>query len=426
MINLITGEITIMTLTIENLREFLYSPFRADTTEWNEVFQAILNFQNDDGSFGTTDSILPDSDAREESVKYPTMLGSAILMKAFLLFPEKQKTILPRLKKALDVAAHMLDGQFLCINLFISAGLQFFIYRFPNISEEFTKTMISIRDDYRNRIEANDLKEGFGTESYNSLTRYNVFVYGSLMRDEYNHHYVENQIFLQSSEIHGYNLYNLGHYPGIRPSQYWHRVVKGEVYSIDSYSLEQINWLEGEGSLYNLQFAETLIGENLTVVGLYVYNHTARKTDWIMSGDWKERNFPTVYLAYGSNMNLEQMNSRCPGAINLGTAMLENYILKFRANLNVRYVATVDKKEGSRVPVVIWAITKEHEKALDLCEGVSGHHYEKQYLDIRFKGKIITALAYIMPDGRPEGVPETEYYNRIMTGYRENGIEVDA
>ncbi|HAN42048.1 MAG TPA: hypothetical protein DCP98_01320 [Sphaerochaeta sp.] len=31
-----------------------------------------------------------------------------------------------------------------------------------------------------------------------------------------------------------------------------------------------------------------------------------------------------------------------------------------------------------------------------------------------------------MPGGRPEGIPDAEYYNRIMTGYRENGIEVDG
>ena len=96
-----------MSSTITNLREFLYSPFRTDASDWNESFQTILNFQSDDGSFRTTNSRLPDSDVREEFIKYPTMLGSAILMKAFLLFPEKQETILPRLKKALDAAAHM-------------------------------------------------------------------------------------------------------------------------------------------------------------------------------------------------------------------------------------------------------------------------------------------------------------------------------
>ena len=106
--------------------------------------------------------------------------------------------------------------------------------------------------------------------------------------------------------------------------------------------------------------------------------------------------------------------------------MLDDYTLKFRANLNDRYVATVDKEEGSSVPAVIWAITKDHEHVLDLREGIGAHHYEKQYLDIRFKGELITVLAYIMPVGRPEVIPDTEYYNRIMTGYRENGIEVDG
>ena len=35
------------------------------------------------------------------------------------------------------------------------------------------------------------------------------------------------------------------------------------------------------------------------------------------------------YLAYGSNLNLEQMSRRCPTARVVGKAQLENYRLAF-------------------------------------------------------------------------------------------------
>ena len=39
-----------------------------------------------------------------------------------------------------------------------------------------------------------------------------------------------------------------------------------------------------------------------------------------------------LYFAYGSNINLEQMNWRCPEAEVFGAAVLEGYELLFRGN----------------------------------------------------------------------------------------------
>ena len=39
----------------------------------------------------------------------------------------------------------------------------------------------------------------------------------------------------------------------------------------------------------------------------------------------------TMYFAYGSNINLEQMDYRCPDATVIGPVTLENYELLFRA-----------------------------------------------------------------------------------------------
>ena len=59
------------------------------------------------------------------------------------------------------------------------------------------------------------------------------------------------------------------------------------------------------------------------------------------------------YLAYGSNMNLEQMAARCPGAKPLGTAVLHDYKLVFRGSRGGA-VATVEPHKGGSVPVLLW------------------------------------------------------------------------
>lgn len=72
-----------------------------------------------------------------------------------------------------------------------------------------------------------------------------------------------------------------------------------------------------------------------------------------------------LYFAYGSNINLEQMDYRCPDATVVGPVVLENYELLFRRG----GFATIAPKEGGRVHGLLWSITPECERSLDLYEG---------------------------------------------------------
>lgn len=74
------------------------------------------------------------------------------------------------------------------------------------------------------------------------------------------------------------------------------------------------------------------------------------------------------YIAYGSNMNLEQMERRCPGARVIGRGWLRDYRLFF-AGRSEAAVASIEPAEGHAVPVVLWEITPEDEQALDRYEG---------------------------------------------------------
>ena len=62
---------------------------------------------------------------------------------------------------------------------------------------------------------------------------------------------------------------------------------------------------------------------------------------------------PTLYIAYGSNLNLPQMALRCPTAEVVGKSELKDYELLFRGGRRGA-VATVEPKEGSSVPVLLW------------------------------------------------------------------------
>lgn len=118
----------------------------------------------------------------------------------------------------------------------------------------------------------------------------------------------------------------------------------------------------------------------------------------------------TIYMAYGSNMNREQMANRCPGAKVLGTAYLDGFELLFRG------VATVERKGGSSVPVLLWAITSKDEMALDHYEGWP-RLYRKEYHTVVFEGRSVEAMIYIMNDHYPYDLPSRIYLRTIAEGY---------
>lgn len=122
------------------------------------------------------------------------------------------------------------------------------------------------------------------------------------------------------------------------------------------------------------------------------------------------------YIAYGSNLNMEQMLQRCPGAVVIGKTWLEGYRLTFRGRSSWGGVANIEPRKGSRVPVGIWRITEQDEEALDWYEGFPRLYY-KQEFSLVVDGNRITAMAYIMTPGRPWARPNRSYLDTIRQGY---------
>ena len=68
------------------------------------------------------------------------------------------------------------------------------------------------------------------------------------------------------------------------------------------------------------------------------------------------------------------MQKRCPGALPVETMTLKRFELKFKGPL------TIEKKNGGRVPLGIWQVNEEHEKALDRYEGFPTFYYKKEVI----------------------------------------------
>ena len=127
------------------------------------------------------------------------------------------------------------------------------------------------------------------------------------------------------------------------------------------------------------------------------------------------------YIAYGSNLNVKQMKMRCPGANILGTTKLKDYELLFKGSKTGSYL-TIEKKEGSTVPVAIWEVTESDEKSLDRYEGYPIFYYKKemklQYKGIRTgKRRTVNAFVYIMHEENPVGVPSIYYMKTFIERY---------
>lgn len=133
------------------------------------------------------------------------------------------------------------------------------------------------------------------------------------------------------------------------------------------------------------------------------------------------------YLAYGSNLNMDQMAWRCPKAEPVGTASLEGWQLQFRGSWSGFYLS-IDPCDGSSVPVGVWCITDDDEAALDCYEGFPTFYY-KQTVKVRLqpfsggKPHSIRAMVYIMRDGRPIGLPSPSYVRTCARGYVDFGFD---
>lgn len=124
-----------------------------------------------------------------------------------------------------------------------------------------------------------------------------------------------------------------------------------------------------------------------------------------------------LYVAYGSNLNVDQMKWRCPNSKIVGNGIAKNWKLVFNTH------ADIIPCEGKNVPVVVWDVPKQDWDYLDVYEGYP-KYYVKEKIQVEMEnGKNKKCVVYVMAKNN-KGIypPDLYYWKTIKEGYVANNI----
>ena len=128
------------------------------------------------------------------------------------------------------------------------------------------------------------------------------------------------------------------------------------------------------------------------------------------------------YLAYGSNLNINEMAFRCPSAKKIGIVNMKDYRLVYKGSDNMFSYLTIEECQGYNVPLGLYEISYFDIFSLDKYEGYP-ELYSKFYIPIKINKKEINALIYIMNEGFDYYLPSTDYVERCIKGYEDFGFD---
>ena len=416
-----------------------------------ENLNTILDFQDKDGSFKLFSTYKIPSDARVDFCHEPTYICSSILMKAYLtgdseLRQKIETPLIHGLERCCcrNLTGHgydSLQGQIEALNIFMKGGLREFIDLHPDLNSKFTEMILNIMVEFDAREEQEAFKGTWGEDYKENILKINeyfstrkVFVYGTLMNGESNHHFLENSKCLGKAAIEGYDMYNVGgFYPAIIPGNA--RII-GELYEVPNEDMPSIDILEGEGSLY-IRKCEITIGNELAYI--YEYAQDTEGLDKIDS--WKEYIW---YVSYGSNMLEERFLTYIEGgcfedggsyneACYDTTAPLEKrtidipydmYFGNHSGSWNGCGVSFLDTSKKGHALGVAYLITKDqfkHVAAEENCgryPNGQGSWYEDIIVLGEMDGTQMRTITNI--ELRDYNEPCEEYLNTLKRGIREN------
>lgn len=122
------------------------------------------------------------------------------------------------------------------------------------------------------------------------------------------------------------------------------------------------------------------------------------------------------YFAYGSNLSVAQMATRCPDAVDPVPATLADHDWL----INQRGVATVEPFYGGEVHGILWQVSDTDLATLDRAEGVP-ERYRRDRMAVLTNDGPVDAWVYV--DHRVEpGHPREGYLERIIDGAGHHGL----
>ena len=471
---------------IGGIKNFLEEDFDIENPQWAKNLDTILDFQDTDGSFKLLSGNRIPSDARVDFCYMPTYICTSILIKAYLtgdsiLTAKVEQPLI----KALEICCRRnltghgydgFEGQIEALNIFIKGGLREFIDLHPDLNPKFTRLILNIQSQFRAYEDEENFTGAWGEHYKEDILKINkyfdtryVFVYGTLMKGESNHYFLNGSTYIRTATIKGYGLYNVGYFPAIIPSKansetisakgntssisysedkdssiFGESKVIGELYEVPTRDMSSIDRLEGEGSLY-IRKCEITEGFDQEKTLAYVYEYAQDVTGLEKITSWKEYLW---YVSYGSNMLYERFlcyieggsfedggsyNEPCedtsaPLEVRTLEIPYDMYFGNYSGSWNGCGVSFLDTSKKGKALGVAYLITKEQFKHVATWEnsGRFPEGYGSWYENIKTFGKLdgFDLVTITNNDLRPYNDPCKEYLRTLTRGIKENWPEM--
>lgn len=113
-----------------------------------------------------------------------------------------------------------------------------------------------------------------------------VFVYGTLRRGEYNHHYLSSATYVgQTRTEPSFTLVDLGGYPGLLLEG--STPVVGELYDVDVTTLARLDLLEEAPEVYRRQWLH--LNAEVSAMVYVIPKRFTHQAPVLVSGDWCDK-----------------------------------------------------------------------------------------------------------------------------------------
>lgn len=444
----------------------------ADGNELKDYLEKLIRDQKclqsnaDMGFWGFDDPENMPSDARVMYFYTPTYIATGILLNAKLNYPETVKQIDGFdvvLKKGLLASTgrgfqghghDYLDGLIKALNIFVLAKAHIFVELYPNYCQEFTRLFKESLQCCERLIKTNKTKGDWGEDysiKLNCLTqaaapqdylklmsekkgqKVYLFVYGTLMStNRSNRAYLDDAEYLGKFTLDGYELYDLGSYPGIVEGT---DKVKGELYAVSIDKLADIDRYEGEGYLYTRKMVQVL-GEGNEKLNAYTYVYNKPVTGsmkinyenqpWYQ-GIAKAINNSNLlwYACYGSNINKERFMRYIEGCSDKTPPRDERpfifdnpiYFSNNSPSWDYKGVAFLDINKKGKSYGKIYHITKEQFEEIKLQE-CNRRNWYGETVDLGFIDGI-PVKTFTKEERTSDVIPSTRYLDVIKKGIKD-------
>lgn len=124
----------------------------------------------------------------------------------------------------------------------------------------------------------------------------------------------------------------------------------------------------------------------------------------------------SLYFAYGSNMDQDQMRERCPGAQLLGRASLAHYRLAFTILSPKRQCGCADivPSAGDTVYGLLYRLTDIDMSRMDDFEG-HPVHYRRVRIRVQVEGREVEAYSYEVVHKQEDLLPSAHYLGLLQS-----------